>query len=144
MQPKFWRLRCCQWIGLAVVTATMAGCAPLQEKPEEQPPVVQSQPRKKGAQPTVSAPLLPDAYARSNYRDKGLGVKANKPADADKADLPEDSSKYELSPPRESDQAGLASWYGEQFHGRKTASGERSSMPCLLPSAYTEIVEMNR
>ncbi|MCO8247738.1 hypothetical protein ATN89_07260 [Comamonas thiooxydans] len=103
----------------------MAGCAPLQEKPEEQPPVVQSQPRKKGAQPTVSSPLLPDAYARSNYRDKGLGVKANKPADADKADLPEDSSKYELSPPRESDQEGLASWYGGQFHGRKTASGER-------------------
>lgn len=125
MQPKFWRLRCCQWIGLAVVTATMAGCAPLPEKPEEQAPVAQSQPRKKGAQPTVSAPLLPDAYARSNYRDKGLGVKANKPADADKADLPEDSNKYELSPPRESDQAGLASWYGEQFHGRKTASGER-------------------
>jgi len=103
----------------------MAGCAPLQEKSEEQPPVVQSQPRKKGAQPTVSGPLLPDAYARSNYRDKGLGVKANKPADADKADLPEDSSKYELSPPRESDQEGLASWYGEQFHGRKTASGKR-------------------
>ena len=35
------------------------------------------------------------------------------------------SSPYELSPPRESDQQGLASWYGPRFHGRRTASGER-------------------
>lgn len=35
------------------------------------------------------------------------------------------ASPYELSPPRESDQQGLASWYGARFHGRRTASGER-------------------
>jgi len=28
-------------------------------------------------------------------------------------------------PPRESDQQGLASWYGPGLHGRRTASGER-------------------
>lgn len=38
---------------------------------------------------------------------------------------PSAASPYELSPPRESDQQGLASWYGERFHGRRTASGER-------------------
>lgn len=94
------------------------------KSPRNSPPCSEPAP-KKGRAAHGLRPLLPDAYARSNYRDKGLGVKANKPADADKADLPEDSSKYELSPPRESDQEGLASWYGGQFHGRKTASGER-------------------
>ncbi|MET1115612.1 MAG: septal ring lytic transglycosylase RlpA family protein [Comamonas sp.] len=39
--------------------------------------------------------------------------------------VPPTASPYELSPPRESDQKGLASWYGERFHGRRTASGER-------------------
>ena len=38
---------------------------------------------------------------------------------------PSAASPYELSPPRESDQQGLASWYGGRFHGRRTASGER-------------------
>lgn len=38
---------------------------------------------------------------------------------------PSTSSTYDLSPPRESDQQGLASWYGPRFHGRPTASGER-------------------
>lgn len=125
MQPKFWRLRCYQWMGLAMVTATMAGCAPLAENQADQAAAVQSRPSRSGGQTSASAPLLPDAYARSNYREKGLGMRANKPADADKADTPEDSNKYELNPPRESDQMGKASWYGEQFHGRKTASGER-------------------
>ena len=125
MQPQLSPLRCYQWIGLAIVTATMAGCAPLPENTADQPAGVQSRPSRVAAQASVSAPLLPDAYTRSNARDKGLGVKANKPADADTADLPEDSNKYELSVPRESDQSGLASWYGGQFHGRKTASGER-------------------
>ncbi len=125
MQPKFSRLRCYQWIGLAVVTATMAGCAPLAENTADQAAGIQSRPSRAAAQASASAPLLPDAYTRSNARDKGLGIKANKPVDADQADTPEDSNKYELSVPRESDQSGLASWYGGQFHGRKTASGER-------------------
>lgn len=125
MQPQFSRLRCYRWISLALVTVTMAGCAPLPENTAQQEPVIQSRPSKPVAQVSASDPLLPDVYSRSNLRDKGLGVKANKPVDAETADLPEDSNKYELSPSRESDQSGKASWYGGQFHGRKTASGER-------------------
>ena len=129
-QKKEWR--CCRWMALGLVTAVMAGCAPLPENPATQDAAQQSRGTLSAAEraqlkskPQASAPLRPDAYARSNYRDKGLGIKANKPGDADKADTPEDSNKYDLNPPRESDQSGLASWYGEQFHGRKTASGER-------------------
>ncbi|WP_159917392.1 septal ring lytic transglycosylase RlpA family protein [Pantoea sp. 18069] len=44
---------------------------------------------------------------------------------AEPAAEPPTSSTYDLSPPRESDQQGLASWYGPRFHGRRTASGER-------------------
>jgi rare lipoprotein A len=40
------------------------------------------------------------------------------PADPVSADAP-------TEPPRESDQQGLASWYGPGLHGRRTASGER-------------------
>lgn len=124
MQPQFWRLRCYQWLGLAVVTATMAGCAPMAENTADQSAGIPSRSSRGAAQPSVSAPLLPNAQAR-NTREKGLGIRANKPVDADQADTPEDSNKYELSVPRDSDQSGLASWYGGQFHGRKTASGER-------------------
>ncbi len=58
-------------------------------------------------------------------------VKPRKPARAPKPAAPvvpaepPTSSTYDLSPPRESDQQGLASWYGPRFHGRPTASGER-------------------
>lgn len=57
-------------------------------------------------------------------------ARAPKPASAAESESPAPaepptSSTYDLSPPRESDQQGLASWYGPRFHGRPTASGER-------------------
>ena len=40
-------------------------------------------------------------------------------------DVPEIPQNLQQDPYRSSDQQGLASWYGGQFHGRKTANGER-------------------
>ena len=66
-----------------------------------------------------------DNYISSHYKDKGLGVKAVRPPVEPRVDA-DDPDKYELkAPARDSDQQGQASWYGEQFHGRRTASGER-------------------
>ncbi|GGH61165.1 hypothetical protein GCM10010975_24580 [Comamonas phosphati] len=115
--------RCCQWLFLAGVSVALVGCAPTPELADAGGAALES--HAVAAPSSVSTPLRPDAYARSNYREKGLGIRANKPASSDDSDTPEDANKYDLNPPRESDQQGLASWYGEQFHGRKTASGER-------------------
>ena len=135
MLSEFLRWRCCQWLALGVVSATLAGCAPTPDTSTDTGDVknsaraVLAAPRKPVPAPkpaSVSEPLRPDAYSSSHYRDKGLGIKANKPVDTEQSETPEDTNKYELNPPsRESDQQGKASWYGEQFHGRKTASGER-------------------
>lgn len=40
-------------------------------------------------------------------------------------DVPDIPQNLKQDPYRPSDQQGLASWYGGQFHGRKTANGER-------------------
>ncbi|MEG0920592.1 MAG: septal ring lytic transglycosylase RlpA family protein [Comamonas sp.] len=40
-------------------------------------------------------------------------------------DVPDIPKNLKQDPYRASDQQGLASWYGGQFHGRKTANGER-------------------
>lgn len=135
------RWRCCQWWVLGAATAILAGCAPTPESGVDSGQTQTSaraaiKGGKRTGSPGVSE-SLPDAYARSQYRDKGLGMRANKPADADRAETPEDVNKYELNPPRESDQQGQASWYGEQFHGRKTASGERFDLNELTAAHKT-------
>ena len=40
-------------------------------------------------------------------------------------DVPDIPRELKQDPYRASDQQGMASWYGGQFHGRKTANGER-------------------
>ncbi len=40
-------------------------------------------------------------------------------------EVPDIPNDLKQDPYRSSDQQGLASWYGGQFHGRKTANGER-------------------
>ncbi|MEQ6433496.1 septal ring lytic transglycosylase RlpA family protein [Comamonas sp. w2-DMI] len=117
--------RCCQWLFLACMSVVLVGCAPTPEAADGEGPALVSNSAELKSSTTLSRTARPDAYARSNYREKGLGIRANKPAPSDDSDTPEDANKYDLNPPRESDQQGLASWYGEQFHGRKTASGER-------------------
>lgn len=139
------RWRFCQWLALGAATAVLAGCAPTPEsgadsgQTQTSARAALSTPKRPGSavrSPSVSE-SLPDAYARSQYRDKGLGMRANKPADGDQSETPEDINKYELNPPRDSDQQGKASWYGEQFHGRKTASGERFDLNELTAAHKT-------
>ena len=75
-------------------------------------------------EPEIVPPLV-DNYISSRYKDRGLGVKTIRPPVAAKVDA-DDADKYELkAPARDSDQQGQASWYGEQFHGKRTANGER-------------------
>ena len=132
--------RSCQWLIIGACSALLSSCAPTPERLEDvQPaPIITARGVKvappdsfslstppsapaKSRDATAAAPL--DNYATSGWRD-GLGVRPNRPAQAGESSV-DDADKYELRPSRDSDQQGMASWYGEQFHGRKTASGER-------------------
>ena len=149
---RFWRS--CQWLALGAFTAALAGCAPTTERDDADPAQISAAAipsttavsgkrvattelgvdgydlsSRVTASPDAgepgSVPPQVDNYINSRYKDRGLGVRAVRPPVEAKVDA-DDPDKYELKAPvRESDQQGQASWYGEQFHGRKTANGER-------------------
>lgn len=143
--------RSCQWLALGVFTVAMAGCAPMPESDGADPALSSAAAKTPTAPKRVastelgvdgydlSSPLMGppqiigtdtsvpsvDNYINSHYKDRGLGVKAMRPP-VEASVNADDPDKYELkAPTRESDQQGQASWYGEQFHGKRTASGER-------------------
>ena len=52
-------------------------------------------------------------------------------------DVPDIPKSLKQDPYRPSDQQGMASWYGGQFHGRKTANGERFNKEGLTAAHKT-------
>lgn len=132
MERVFRRLHW-RWLALCAVTATMAGCAPVPvaesdaesaalmaqgapsaESGAQVPAAVPSAGKRSGRVPRAAQPAAPAAETR--------------PSDAaSSGDSAESSSnpEFALVPSRDSDQQGLASWYGPGLHGRMTASGER-------------------
>lgn len=111
------RGRLTRWLALAAVPLWLVACAPL-------PPVAPAPddlstctvPIGSGDGDGLTQPC-PGEAPPPKPRKPRVPKPAPAPAPA--------SSLYDLSPPRESDQQGLASWYGPRFHGRLTASGER-------------------
>ena len=76
-----------------------------------------------GAQtPSAESPQLGLRPPLAGALAVGAGVDTD--ADAESADTPAYQPLVsKITPPRQ--EYGLASWYGGQFHGRKTANGER-------------------
>lgn len=115
------RRRLNHWLSLGALSL-LAACAPL---PVAQPDDGASQCLVGGGAGDTTTQPCPVETAPAKPRKPARAPKpAAAPAPAAESESPT-SSTYELSPPRESDQQGLASWYGPQFHGRPTASGER-------------------
>lgn len=126
-----------RWLGLVSLSLWLAACAPLPVAQEPAEALTTcTVPVGGGEGDTTTQPCPEPAESlqpadpferparplpRPTRKPKPLPVT---PPVAEPADTPA-SSPYELSPPRESDQQGLASWYGPRFHGRRTASGER-------------------
>lgn len=120
-----------RWLAMCAITATLAGCAPA--------PVAQSD-AESGALTAGAAAMdegqtpaaVPSAGKRGG-RTSRTAQPASKSPDAKPSESasPEDSTEapsnpdFALVPSRDSDQQGLASWYGPGLHGRLTASGER-------------------
>ncbi|MEG3003306.1 MAG: septal ring lytic transglycosylase RlpA family protein, partial [Comamonas sp.] len=84
---------------------------------------------------TAAAPAAGGERPRSSSRWSWLGndrsgsealakVAPKPPRLSDKPD-PAAQLDADAEPARDSDQKGMASWYGPGFHGRRTASGER-------------------
>jgi len=129
-----------RWSGLISLSLWLAACAPL---PVAQTPEDLSTCRMPvgGGEGDTSTQPCPPAAVPLQPLEPLAPIDPYVPLDAPKPRMPRTPprppvvippiveptpvSPYELSPPRESDQQGLASWYGERFHGRRTASGER-------------------
>ena len=114
-----------RWWLAAFVTAAMSGCAPL---PTEQADAPSTPTTPRGAQSQKQAE--PAKTSRWNWwrheQQTTDSAVQSAPATQEKASESEaDTSAQTSEPPRNSDQKGVASWYGPGFHGRLTANGER-------------------
>ena len=80
----------------------------------------------------VSAPIsLPSGHHASLATGKGGHYKTGKPYRVG------GRTYYPLSTARGYDKTGIASWYGRDFHGKRTANGERYDMHALSAAHKT-------
>ncbi|WP_460549519.1 septal ring lytic transglycosylase RlpA family protein [Comamonas piscis] len=137
--------RCRAWLA-AVSLATLAGgCVhvpsdaegtePVPTSGENQPlaaPKAPSAPPERSAAEAAITSTAPEELAALAGERRGLGLVLPPSAPLSSIDglsrpwdVPDLPSELKQDPYRSSDQQGMASWYGGQFHGRKTANGER-------------------
>ncbi|WP_027014165.1 septal ring lytic transglycosylase RlpA family protein [Comamonas composti] len=114
-------VRCWRWMALGMATALLAGCAPLAQVDE--PPA--AAPSREAAQPATTLPPPAEPERRPFWRKRDPKPEPQPQPEP----APEKAVSQEPEPEpaavRDSDQQGMASWYGPGFHGRRTASGER-------------------
>ena len=136
MDRNFRRLHW-RWLAMCAITATLAGCAPapVAETDAESGALMAGSAGAAGAEAMAEGQTpaaVPSAGKRSS-RSSRATPPAGRSADArpsepaspeESADTPSNPD-FALVPSRDSDQQGLASWYGPGLHGRLTASGER-------------------
>ena len=136
MDRNFRRLHW-RWLAMCAITATLAGCAPapVAETDAESGALLAGSAGSAGAEAMAEGQTpaaVPSAGKRSS-RASRAAQPATRSADARPSEpaSPEESANtpsnpdFALVPSRDSDQQGLASWYGPGLHGRLTASGER-------------------
>ncbi|MCB4784724.1 MULTISPECIES: septal ring lytic transglycosylase RlpA family protein [unclassified Delftia] len=136
MDRSFRRLHW-RWLAMCAITATLAGCAPapVAETDAESGALMAGSAGSAGAEAMAEGQTpaaVPSAGKRSSRASRATPP-ASRSADArpsepaspeERADTPSNPD-FALVPSRDSDQQGLASWYGPGLHGRLTASGER-------------------
>jgi rare lipoprotein A len=123
-------------MALCAVTAALAGCAPApvaDTEPDAGALMADGQALSEGQLPAA----VPSAGKRGSRAARaGQSVTPAQPAAPSSGTGSRDPSamaegddtsnpEFALVPSRDSDQQGLASWYGPGLHGRLTASGER-------------------
>ncbi|MBL8354663.1 MAG: septal ring lytic transglycosylase RlpA family protein [Delftia acidovorans] len=133
MDRNFRRLHW-RWLAMCAITATLAGCAPapVAETDAESGALMAGAAGAATVAEGQTPAVVPSAGKRGG-RTSRAAQPASKSSDAKPSEpaSPEDSAEapsnpdFALVPSRDSDQQGLASWYGPGLHGRLTASGER-------------------
>lgn len=136
MDRNFRRLHW-RWLAMCAITATLAGCAPapVAETDAESGALMAGSAGSAGAEAMAEgqAPAAVPSAGKRSSRASRATPPASRSADArpsepaspeESADTPSNPD-FALVPSRDSDQQGLASWYGPGLHGRLTASGER-------------------
>lgn len=119
--------------GLGALACALVACAPMPVAETAAPEAAAAMPieprnacelaQQRGAPssrfcaPSAGRPVEPPSKARAAPEPVRSSAGGR---GADSAELPESLAE----PVPESDQQGLASWYGPRFHGRRTASGE--------------------
>jgi len=121
-----------QWLGCAGLALALAGCT--------------TPPGESGTATKVAEAVSPAAPLRPLARQGGASADAPRSRVASvrydlsfgaEGDLPPDDGLPGDGPPGEVIQRGGASWYGLQFHLRKTASGERFDMGAFTAAHKT-------
>lgn len=117
---------------MAAVTAAMGGCA--------------------STPSIVSSGFAPASSTQASYKfpESKWGVSASRRVAGTGARIPKGGGHYKVGAPyqvggrwyrpreqRNYDRVGIASWYGQAFHGRKTANGEVFDMHALTAAHPT-------
>ncbi|MES2531164.1 MAG: septal ring lytic transglycosylase RlpA family protein [Pseudomonadota bacterium] len=131
--------RCRAGLVALASACVLVGCAvPPTEPPAVADGTVQAQPP--GSVGAPSAPLTPlerDMAAPANAPARSTVAAVSYELTSKNADLPpDDGIPGDASPLQELERGG-ASWYGIQFHQRRTASGERFDMGALTAAHKT-------
>lgn len=137
--------RCRGWLAAVSLAALAGGCVhvpsdtegmePAPTSGENQPlaePKALPAPPERSAAETAITSTAPEELAALSGERRGLGLVLPPSAPLSSIDglsrpwdVPDIPPALKQDPYRSADQQGMASWYGGQFHGRKTANGER-------------------
>lgn len=113
---------CRPWTAAALVAALLAGCGSTPRLPHDIPT------DGPGANPPPDLDRVPDAVPRLEAIRKGGPNKPYAVLGQSYTPITDDSPVVET---------GYASWYGRQFHGRRTASGEVYNMYAMTAAHKT-------
>ncbi|MEG3000026.1 MAG: septal ring lytic transglycosylase RlpA family protein [Comamonas sp.] len=115
-----------RWAAAWTLTLLISGCAPLPPTPEGAATATPTQAGASAAAPIPDGPnARPSRWGWWSHDRKGADALAKAAPKPPKLSDKPDPAAQITPDARDSDQKGMASWYGPGFHGKLTANGER-------------------
>lgn len=115
-----------RWAAAWTLTLLISGCAPLPPAPEGAATGTPTQAGASAATPIPDGPnARPSRWGWWSHDRKGADALAKAAPKPPKLSDKPDPAAQITPDARDSDQKGMASWYGPGFHGKLTANGER-------------------